>query len=218
MNSPGDVGGDALSVVTEGGLVYAIPLFVLSLVLVIEGRKRIPLTVGLVGFVLGFGMVGPLYAYLGDAPPVSEQVFRVVAALAIGVVSVSVAEMAMRFMAAGLVFITITNLIENGENYGYDLEGDAFLSGVLTLIAFFLSISFRRLVPALMAGLVGTLGMMLALYVALDWPVERLNGVDAPDAYLAFVGMLVSVMLQWRQMQQERAAEREPEPEKEYVF
>jgi len=28
----------------------------------------------------------------------------------------------------------------------------------------------------------------------------------------------VSVMLQWRQMQQERAAEREPEPEKEYVF
>ena len=83
-----------------------------------------------------------------------------------------------------MVFIIITNLIENGENYGYDLEGDAFLSGILTLIAFFLSMSFRRLVPALMAGLVGTLGMMLAVYVADRPDVGRLDGVHAPDAYL----------------------------------
>lgn len=218
MNNPEDIGTDALTMVSEGGLLYAAPLFLLSLLMVIEGRKRIPLTVGLVGFVLGFGMVGSLYQYLGSDPPVTEQVFRIVAAIAVGVVSVSVAEMAMRFLAAGLVFIVVTNLIENGRQYNIDLEGDAFLSGILTLIAFFLSFSFRRLVPALMAGLVGTLGMMLAVYVTMGWPVERLNGVDAPDAYLAFVGMLISALLQWRQIKQEREKEREPEPEKEYIF
>lgn len=208
----------ALDLLVEGGLFYALPLFGLSLLLVLEGRKRIPLTIGLVGFVLGFGLVGELYPLLGDSLPVGEQGFRLLAAVLIAGISVSVAEMAMRFLAAGLVYIVITNLIASGQRFDIDLEGDAFLSGVLTLIAFFLSFGFRRLIPALMAGLVGTLGMLLSAYIMLGWPVERLNGVDAPDAYLAFIGMLVSAYLQWKQIKRERAKEMEPVVEKEYVF
>ena len=213
-----DIGNDALGILVDGGLLYAAPMFGLSLLLVVEGRKRIPLTIGLVGFVLGFGLVGSLYPLLGPSPPLEEQAFRFVAAVAIAGVSVSVAQMAMRFLAAGLVYVVITNLIANGKRFDIDLEGDAFLSGILTLIAFFLSFGFRRLVPALMAGLVGTLGMMLAVYIALGWPVERLNGVDAPDAYFAFIGMFVSAYLQWKQVQRKREEEEEPEVEKEYIF
>jgi hypothetical protein len=208
----------ALGLLVEGGLFYALPLFGLSLLLVVEGRKRIPLTIGLVGFVLGYGLVGELYPLLGDSLPVGEQGFRLLAAVLIAGISVSVAEMAMRFLAAGLVYIVITNLIASGQRFDIDLEGDAFLSGVLTLIAFFLSFGFRRLIPALMAGLVGTLGMLLSAYIMLDWPVERLNGVDAPDAYLAFIGMLVSAYLQWQHLQRKREQEEEPEVEKEYIF
>jgi hypothetical protein len=208
----------ALGLLVEGGLFYALPLFGLSLLLVVEGRKRIPLTIGLVGFVLGYGLVGELYPLLGDSLPVGEQGFRLLAAVLIAGISVSVAEMAMRFLAAGLVYIVITNLIASGQRFDIDLEGDAFLSGVLTLIAFFLSFGFRRLIPALMAGLVGTLGMMLYVYIMLGWPVERLNGVDAPDAYLAFIGMLVSAYLQWQHLQRKREQEEEPEVEKEYIF
>jgi len=213
-----DIGNDALGILVDGGLLYAAPMFGLSLLLVVEGRKRIPLTIGLVGFVLGFGLVGSLYPLLGSSPPLGEQAFRFLAAMVIAGVSVSVAQMAMRFLAAGLVYVVITNLIANGKRFDIDLEGDAFLSGILTLIAFFLSFGFRRLVPALMAGLVGTLGMMLAVYIALGWPVERLNGVDAPDAYFAFIGMFVSAYLQWKQIQRKREEEEEPEVEKEYIF
>jgi len=201
-NEASEIGTGVLDQVVAGGLLYAVPIFIISLLLFIEGSKRIPMTVGIVGFVVGFGLVGELYGLLGEAPPISEMQFRFLAAAAVGVISVSVAQMAMRFLAAGLVFLIITNLIKAGDGVEVDFEGDAFLSGILTLIAFFLSMSFRRLVPALMAGLVGTLGMMLAVYVGVGWPVERLDGVSAPDAYLALVGMLLSAYIQWRTLKE----------------
>ena len=218
MEGVEDVGTDALQLLVLGGIPYAVSLFGLSLLLFLEGRKRIPMTVGLVGFVIAYSLIGPLYELLGPDPPLTKQMFHLVGAIGVGVIAVSVAEMAMRFMAAGLVYIVITNLIENARRFDVDLEGDAFLSGVLTLLAFFLSFSFRRLVPALMAGLIGTLGMMLSVYVVMGWPVERLNGVDAFDAYFALIGMLISARLQWKHIKEERAKEDRPEEEKAYVF
>lgn len=214
-NEATEIGSSVIDQIVAGGLLYAAPLFVISLLLFIQGSKRIPLTVGIVGFIVGFGLVGQLYEFLGDAPPISESQFRFVAALVVGVISVSVAQASMRFLAAALVFIIITNLIKAGTQFDVDFEGDAFLSGILTLIAFFLSMSFRRMVPALMAGLVGTLGMMLAVYVAVGWDVTRLDGVSAPDAYLGLVGMALSAFIQWQTMK----GEQEEIPlEKEYVF
>lgn len=210
-----EIGTGVLDQVVAGGLLYAVPLFIISLLLFMEGSKRIPMTVGIVGFIVGFGLVGELYEFVGENPPISEAQFRFIAAAAVGVISVSVAQMAMRFLAAGMVFLIITNLIRAGDGVNVDFEGDAFLSGILTLIAFFLSMSFRRLVPALMAGLVGTLGMMLAVYVAVGWDVGRLDGVSAPDAYLGLVGMLLSAFIQWRAIKQK---ENEEEHQKEYDF
>lgn len=215
-NEATELGSSVIDQIVAGGLLYAAPLFVISLLLFIEGSKRIPMTVGIVGFVVGFGLVGQLYGVLGDTPPVSETQFRFLAAIAVGVISVSVAQASMRVLAAALVFIFITNLIKAGTQFDVDFEGDAFLSGILTLIAFFLSMSFRRLVPALMAGLVGTLGMMLAVYVAVGWDVARLDGVTAPDAYLSLVGMALSAYIQWKTMKSKE--DEEAQAEKEYVF
>ena len=139
-----EIGSSVIDQIVAGGLLYAAPLFVISLLLFVEGSKRIPMTVGIVGFVVGFGLVGQLYGVLGDTPPVSETQFRFLAAIAVGVISVSVAQASMRFLAAALVFIIITNLIKAGTQFDVDFEGDAFLSGMLTLVAFVLSMSFRR--------------------------------------------------------------------------
>ena len=215
-NEATEIGSSVIDQIVAGGLLYAAPLFVISLLLFVEGSKRIPMTVGIVGFVVGFGLVGQLYGVLGDTPPVSETQFRFLAAIAVGVISVSVAQASMRFLAAALVFIIITNLIKAGTQFDVDFEGDAFLSGILTLVAFVLSMSFRRLVPALMAGLVGTLGMMLAVYVAVGWDVARLDGVSAPDAYLSLVGMALSAFIQWRTMKSKE--DESAHDEKEYIF
>ena len=215
-NEATEIGASVIDQIVAGGLLYAAPLFVISLLLFVEGSKRIPMTVGIVGFVVGFGLVGQLYGVLGDTPPVSETQFRFLAAIAVGVISVSVAQASMRFLAAALVFIIITNLIKAGTQFDVDFEGDAFLSGMLTLVAFVLSMSFRRLVPALMAGLVGTLGMMLAVYVAVGWDVTRLDGVSAPDAYLSLVGMALSAFIQWRTLKSKE--DEVAHAEKEYIF
>ena len=215
-NEATEIGSSVIDQIVAGGLLYAAPLFVISLLLFVEGSKRIPMTVGIVGFVVGFGLVGQLYGVLGDTPPVSETQFRFLAAIAVGVISVSVAQASMRFLAAALVFIIITNLIKAGTQFDVDFEGDAFLSGILTLVAFVLSMSFRRLVPALMAGLVGTLGMMLAVYVAVGWDVTRLDGVSAPDAYLSLVGMALSAFIQWRTLKTKE--DEVAHAEKEYIF
>ncbi len=211
-----EIGSGVIDQMVAGGLIYAVPLFVISLFLFVEGSKRIPLTVGIAGFVVGFGLTGEMYPLIGDSPPVSETQFRFLSSAAIGVMSVSVAQMSMRFLAAGLVFLAITNLIKTGSQYGVDFEGDTILSGVLTIIAFFLSMSFRRLVPALMAGLIGTLGMMLAVYIAVGWDVTRLDGVSAPDAYIGLVGMVTSAFIQWRTIKEKQ--NKDDFGEKEYVF
>ena len=215
-NEATEIGSSVIDQIVAGGLLYAAPLFVISLLLFVEGSKRIPMTVGIVGCVVGFGLVGQLYGVLGDSPPVSETQFRFLAAIAVGVISVSVAQASMRFLAAALVFIIITNLIKAGTQFDVDFEGDTFLSGMLTLVAFVLSMSFRRLVPALMAGLVGTLGMMLAVYVAVGWDVTRLDGVSAPDAYLSLVGMALSAFIQWRTLKSKE--DEVAHAEKEYIF
>jgi hypothetical protein len=67
-----------------------------------------------------------------------------------------------------------------------------------------------------MAGLIGTLGMMFAIYIAVGWDVTRLDGVSAPDAYLGLVGMVASAFIQWRKLKEKE--DREDFGEKEYDF
>lgn len=216
------VGASLLDQVVQGGVFFAIPVFLISLVLFVQGSKQIPLTVGMVGFFVGFGLSGQLYSEAVDFDlPVTEQQFRIIVAALVAGTSISVAKVAMRFLAAGLVFLLATNLIATGDRFGYDVEGDAFLSGILTLIAFISSYAFRRLVPALMAGLVGALGMMFSIYVILGWPVERLDGVTFLDAYLAIPFMLVSCYIQYKyfiQKREEMEAEEFAEEHKAYTF
>lgn len=216
------VGASLLDQVVQGGVFFAIPVFLISLVLFVQGSKQIPLTVGMVGFFVGFGLSGQLYSEAVDFDlPVTEQQFRIIVAALVAGASISVAKVAMRFLAAGLVFLLATNLIATGDRFGYDVEGDAFLSGILTLIAFISSYAFRRLVPALMAGLVGALGMMFSIYVILGWPVERLDGVTFLDAYLAIPFMLVSCYIQYKyiiQKREEMETEEFAEEDKAYTF
>jgi hypothetical protein len=216
------VGASLLDQVVQGGVFFAVPVFLIALFLFIQGSKQIPLTVGVVGLFVGFGLSGQLYAEFVDVSlPVTEQQFRIIVPVVLAGVSISVAKIAMRFLAAGMVFLLATNLIAVGDRFGYDFEGDAFLSGILTLIAFISSYVFRRLVPAMMAGLVGALGMMFSIYVALGWPVERLDGVTSPDAYLAIPLMLISCYIQYKYFMEkleEKEAKEFAEEDKDYIF
>jgi hypothetical protein len=85
VSDANEIGSGVIDQMVAGGLIYAAPLFIISLLLFVEGSKRIPMTVGIVGFVVGFGLVGELYPLIGDSPPVSDAQFRFLAAAAVGV-------------------------------------------------------------------------------------------------------------------------------------
>ena len=52
------VGASLLTQVVQGGVFFAIPVFLISLVLFVQDSKKIPLNVGMVGFFVVFGLSG----------------------------------------------------------------------------------------------------------------------------------------------------------------
>ena len=77
--------------------------------------------------------------------------------------------------------------------------------------------SFRRLVPALIAAAMASLGILLSIYIALDWDVSRLDGSKF-DVYLAVPLALVSCFIQFKYFMKDDEEERLDEEEKQYVF
>jgi hypothetical protein len=123
--------------------------------------------------------------------------FQLLAGVLVAIGAMSIAQIAARFLAAGMVYLAVTRLISVGDSYGYDFEGDAFLSGILTLVALIFSLSFRRLVPAVLAAVMGSLGILFSLYLGLGWDVYRLDG-GSLDVYLAAPLMIVSCYIQFK--------------------
>ena len=188
-----------LNQVVDGGLTYAAPIFLVCLWLFLQGAQRLPVTIGLAGMFVGYGAADQFYPSVAEfGYDINAEQFRWVVAFLVAGVSITVAQVAIRFLAAGLVFLAVTRLISAGDRFGVDLEGDAFLSGLLTLFAIIASFSFRRLLPVLVSGIMASIGMIFAVYVALGWDIARLNGTDAFDVYLAVPLGCVSAYLQYK--------------------
>lgn len=211
------IGSTLLDQVVQGGIIYAVPIFLFSVLLFAQGAKRLPLTLGTAGFVVGYGMGSQFIDQFNElGVSLTEEQFRLLCGVVVGGGAISVAQVASRILAAGMVYLAVTRLIEVGASYGYDFEGDNFLSGILTLIALIFSLSFRRLVPALIAAAMASLGILLSIYIALDWDVSRLDGSKF-DVYLAAPLALVSCYIQFKYFMKDDEEELDDE-EKQYVF
>ena len=193
-----EFGLSLLDQIIEGGIVYAGLILSFSLLLFIQGGKRLSFTLGTAGFLVGYGMsylfvdqFNELGLSLNDAQ------FQLLAGVLVAIGAMSIAQIAARFLAAGMVYLAVTRLIYVGDSYGYDFEGDTFLSGILTLVALIFSLSFRRLVPAVLAAAMGSLGILFSVYLGLGWDVYRLDG-GSLDVYLAAPLMIVSCYIQFK--------------------
>ena len=193
-----EFGLSLLDQIIEGGIVYAGLILSFSLLLFIQGGKRLSFTLGTSGFLVGYGMsylfvdqFNELGLSLNDAQ------FQLLSGVLVAIGAMSVAQIAARFLAAGMVYLAVTRLISVGDSYGYDFEGDTFLSGILTLVALIFSLSFRRLVPAVLAAVMGSLGILFSVYLGLGWDVYRLDW-GSLDVYLAAPLMIVSCYIQFK--------------------
>lgn len=207
-----------LNQVVEGGFTYAVPILLISAWLFVQGAQRLPVTIGLAGLFVGYGAADQLYPMVEEyGYDLNPEQFRWAVGIVLAMVSISVAQVAIRFLAAGLVFLAVTRLISAGEQFGYDLEGDWLLSGLLTLFAIIAGFSFRRLIPVLVSGVLASIGAIFSIYVALGWDVSRLNGTDAFDIYLAVPLGMVSAYIQYKSFLKKRKEDMYEEDEEDFL-
>ena len=102
-----EIGLTLLDKVVEGGIVYGALIMAFSLLLFIQGAKRLPITMGTTGFVVGYGMsyqftdqFNKLGVSLNDAQ------FQLLCGIVLGIIAISITQIASRFLAAGMVYLS----------------------------------------------------------------------------------------------------------------
>jgi len=133
-------GTDLLLVVEGYGLVAAVPILAFSLLLVLQGHRRLPLTAFAIGAVAGY-MLAPTLLDLMDGTgvnvPLNMAQAQVAIALLLGMMMVSVAQMSLRLAAGLLAFSAITAAVEALYVRGIDIEQGEVIPLVAALATWF---------------------------------------------------------------------------------
>ena len=183
--------------IVEGGFVTAIPIVVLSIYLFIQGYRRLSLITAIAGAAIGYLAAGALYPYaleLGLAITLDR--FQLFSAMGFALISVMLTSMSIRLLATGFVFIVISNGIQLLKNYGINPERGELLPGITAIIAFFVGMSFRHILPPIVAALLASIGLYVGGCIILDMPMEYLNLESSLAPLLVIPSVIVSLLVQ----------------------
>ncbi len=183
--------------IVDGGFVTAIPIVVLSIYLFIQGYRRLSLITAIAGAAIGYLAAGALYPYaleLGLAITLDR--FQLFSAMGFALISVMLTSMSIRLLATGFVFIVISNGIQLLKNYGINPERGELLPGITAIIAFFVGMSFRHILPPIVAALLASIGLYVGGCIILDMPMEYLNLESSLAPLLVIPSVIVSLLVQ----------------------
>ena len=85
----------------------------------------------------------------------------------------------------------------------------------MTLIALIFSFSFRRLIPAVLAAVMGSIGILFSAYLFMGWDIYQLDG-SSIDVYLSIPLMIGSCYIQFKYFMNDD--ETLDDEEKDYEF
>jgi len=202
----------------QAGTLYGVPIFLASMYLFTAGAKQLPTTMVVCGFLIGYVFGASVSTYISLQIQLSESLIRFVIGFVGASVALAISQIFIRLLAGGLVYLLVTSIISAASKYGYDLENNNFWSGILTFIAFVSSFSFKQLLPAVMAGVVGSLGMIFGLYISLGINATRLHPSNGLDIWLCVPLTLLSCWIQYKFfIEKEKELEDDLSAEKELV-
>ena len=195
-----DIRDTVIAQIVEGGYVTAIPIIVLSLYLFVQGYRRLSLITAIAGAAIGYLSASTLYPYvldLGLAVTLNRfNRFQLFAAMGFAIVAVMITSMSIRLLATGFVFIVISNGIQLLKNYGINPERGELLPGITAIIAFFVGMSFRHILPPIVAALLASIGLYVGACIILDLPMEYLNLESSLAPLLVIPSVIVSLLVQ----------------------
>ena len=171
-------GSDLLLVVEAQGPLAGVPIVLFSVLLLLQGHRRLPVTAFAIGaaagYVLAPNLLGML-ASVGVDSPLDMAQSQLVCAAIIGVMMVSVAQASLRMMAGLLAFIGITAGVQALYVRGIDIEQGEFIPIIAALVTWYFTRSVRRLLPTIAAAAVGSVGLLVGVFILLEMPVMTLH-------------------------------------------
>lgn len=182
--------------IVDGGYVTAIPIIILSIYLFVQGYRRLVIITAIAGCAIGYLSASTLHPYMLDLGlNLTLDRFQLFSAMAFALIAVMITSISIRFLATGFVFIIISNGIQMLKNYGINPEKGEFLPGITAIIAFFVGMSFRHVLPAFISALLSAIGLFVGGCIVLDLPLSYLDlsQSNAPLACIpvAFISLFV---------------------------
>ena len=209
----GASGSDLLLVVEAQGPMAGAPIVLFSVLLLLQGHRRLPVTAFAIGAAAGYVLAPNMLDLLlsvGIESPLDTAQSQVACAALIGVIMVSVAQASLRMMAGLMAFIGITAGVQALYVQGIDIEQGEIIPIIAALVTWYFTRSVRRILPTIAAAAVGSVGLLVGVFILLEMPVLTLHPGASTTIWFAIPIAGLSFVYQHRAAKK-RAAKKELE-------
>ena len=212
-----EMSSDLASTIEDIGAPFGIAIFCLSLLLFLQGHRRLPLVSFVIGAAIGYYLspqLAPVAADLGLSLSATQVTGIVCAAL--GVILASVVKISTKLLTSAFIFVTFSTGIQTLNNYGFDVERSNLWSGIAALAALFFTLGINRILPMIVSAIFAAYGFLVAALLLTGNPLSTFEPVELKTFALMLPIFVFSIFLQRidvNKLEEKELAKDDPEPE-----
>ena len=189
--------GEFASQLDESGVVAAVPIAILSMVLLLQGYRRLQIVTMVVGGAVGYVIAPILIASLDGFGLTIDPLHLTLIICLLGGLMLSATVLASaRLLTSALIFVSFSTVIEILNNYGFDVERSELWSGIAALCALFFTMGINRLLPAIYSAIFAAYGLLVTGLLLTGNSVATFEPVEAKTFVLITPLAVFSLMLQ----------------------
>jgi len=189
--------GEFASQLDESGVVAAVPIAILSMVLLLQGYRRLQIVTMVVGGAVGYVIAPILIASLDGFGLTIDPLHLTLIICLLGGLMLSATVLASaRLLTSALIFVSFSTVIEILNNYGFDVERSELWSGIAALCALFFTMGINRLLPAIYSAIFAAYGLLVTGLLLTGNSVATFEPVEAKTFVLITPLAVFSLKLQ----------------------
>ena len=199
------------------GAPLGIAILGLSILLFLQGHRRLPLVSFIIGVSIGY-YLSPQVTPLVDEFGISLTPTQVTAIVCIfiGMALSALVRFSTRLLTSAFIFVTFSTGIQTLSNYGFDVERSNVWSGIAALAAFFLTMGINRILPMIVSAIFAAYGCLLATLLLTGNPLSTFEPVEVKTFALMAPIFVFSIFLQRidvAKQEEKELAKDDPDPE-----
>ena len=201
----------------EIGAPLGVGVLLLSILLFLQGHRRLPLVSFIIGASIGY-YISPQATPLAEELGISLSATQITGIICflIGMVLSALVRMSTRMLTSAFIFVTFSTGIQTLGNYGFDVERSNLWSGIAALAAFFLTMGINRLLPMIVSAIFAAFGCLIATLLLTGNPLSTFEPVEVKTFVLMVPIFVLSIFLQRidvQKLEERELAKEAPDPE-----